>query len=652
MVDKENLVVGGNAGVSIFFDSKDNFWVGTGNGLCKLDEKTGEVDRIFLRKADSSYVGQNIISNILEDAMGRIWVGLFQFGGLYLLDTENKVGREYIGGVDLSELYLDKSGLVWAGTPDGLYYYDEQTDSFTRFFNPLLNGGIPEVASIVEDDEQHLWVSSSIGLIRINPSRDELSIFDRDMGVGSYNFYWSSAYRDKEGKVYIGNDEGYFVIDPKLLSETLKAPEIRLSGFSLGDEKIIPGENSLLKQEIDKTEEILLGYDQNIFSFDFATIDYNDPENNRMIYYLENYDNNWKLANSENKAYYFNVPPGNYTFHIKGSKGVGPWTHKEISIVISPPWWQTWWAYTIYAILLALAVFGFDRFMRQRLIRIERERSREKELEQAREIEKAYTELKNTQAQLIQSEKMASLGELTAGIAHEIQNPLNFVNNFSEVSRELLTEMREELEKGDLKEAKEISTDIEKNLEKISYHGERASDIVKGMLQHSRSVGASKESTDINKLADEYFRLAYHGLRAKDKSFNAKMDTSFEEKLDKVKVIPQEMGRVILNLITNAFYVVNEKGKSGLDDYEPTVLVGTRMNENHVEVFVRDNGNGIPKQVLGKIFQPFFTTKPTGRGTGLGLSLSYDIVKAHGGELLVDTKEGEGTTFTIRIPKS
>ncbi len=265
-------------------------------------------------------------------------------------------------------------------------------------------------------------------------------------------------------------------------------------------------------------------------------------------------------------------------------------------------------------------------------------------------IENAYSELKNTQSQLIQSEKMASLGELTAGIAHEIQNPLNFVNNFSEVSNELIDEMTEEIEKGDLKEAKVIANDVKQNLEKILHHGKRADEIVKGMLQHSRTSSGVKEPTDINALADEYLRLAYHGLRAKDNSFNATMKTEFDETIGKINIIPQDIGRVILNLITNAFYAVTEKKKLNPNEYEPTVSINTKKTGNRVLISVKDNGNGIPKKVLDKIFQPFFTTKPTGQGTGLGLSLSYDIVKAHGGEIKVESKAGEGSEFLIKLP--
>ena len=270
-------------------------------------------------------------------------------------------------------------------------------------------------------------------------------------------------------------------------------------------------------------------------------------------------------------------------------------------------------------------------------------------------LETTLSNLKSTQSQLIQSEKMASLGELTAGIAHEIQNPLNFVNNFSEVNKELVDELQQELKAGKIDDAIEISNDIKVNEEKINHHGKRADAIVKGMLQHSSSGSGKKEPTDINALADEYLRLAYHGLRAKDKSFNATMKTDYDATIGNINIIPQDIGRVILNLISNAFYVVNEKSKQNFAGYEPTVTITTASGQppsggRSIVIKVSDNGGGIPQKVLDKIFQPFFTTKPTGQGTGLGLSLSYDIVKAHGGELQVKTMEGEGSEFIISLP--
>jgi two-component system NtrC family sensor kinase len=281
--------------------------------------------------------------------------------------------------------------------------------------------------------------------------------------------------------------------------------------------------------------------------------------------------------------------------------------------------------------------------------------------QQKEKVENTLTELKSTQYQLIQSEKMASLGELTAGIAHEIQNPLNFVNNFSEVNTELIAEMKDELKAGNKEDAIAIANDIADNEQKINHHGKRADAIVQGMLQHSRSSSGVKEPTDINALADEYLRLAYHGLKAKDKSFNATMKTDFDESIGNINIIPQDIGRVLLNLYSNAFYAVTEKKKQQSENYEPTVTLTTKRSSSlptlregrgEVEIKVKDNGNGIPQNVLDKIFQPFFTTKPTGQGTGLGLSLSYDIIKAHGGEIKVETKEGEGTAFTIILPFS
>ena len=271
-------------------------------------------------------------------------------------------------------------------------------------------------------------------------------------------------------------------------------------------------------------------------------------------------------------------------------------------------------------------------------------------------LQKSMDELKAAQAQLVHAEKMASLGELTAGIAHEIQNPLNFVNNFSEVSGDLIQELLEELIKGDTEEVNAIAKDLLQNLQKINHHGKRASFIVKGMLEHSRTSSGEKTPTDINILTEEFLKLSYHGFRAKDKSFNADLKTDFDTNLPLVSVVSQDVGRVILNLINNAFYAVDQRTKTlkGLDNqenYNPIVKVRTKTLENFIEISVKDNGNGIPKSIKDKIFQPFFTTKPTGEGTGLGLSLSYDIItKGHGGTLEVNTKEGEGTEFIIQLP--
>ncbi|WP_373395722.1 ATP-binding protein [Algoriphagus halophilus] len=271
-------------------------------------------------------------------------------------------------------------------------------------------------------------------------------------------------------------------------------------------------------------------------------------------------------------------------------------------------------------------------------------------IEEKLRLERTLKDLQATQAQLIQSEKMASLGELTAGIAHEIQNPLNFVNNFSEVSSEMLEELIEEIENGDLEEVRAISEDIKENLHKINHHGKRADSIVKSMLDHSRSSSGEKSLTDLNALADEFLRLSYHGIRAKDKSFNSEFKLELDPELPKVNIIAKDVGRVILNLVNNAFYAVNEKAKASNGTYQPEVVLTSKKIFYGIELSVKDNGNGIPESAKEKIFQPFFTTKPTGSGTGLGLSLSYDIVKAHGGDFRVQSAVGEGTEMTLFLP--
>ncbi|MBD0276623.1 MAG: GHKL domain-containing protein [Flavisolibacter sp.] len=277
---------------------------------------------------------------------------------------------------------------------------------------------------------------------------------------------------------------------------------------------------------------------------------------------------------------------------------------------------------------------------------------RTQELKQAnKQLLAAVQNLEETQTQLIQREKMASLGELTAGIAHEIKNPLNFINNFSDINTELIAELKQEISKGNTEAVKAIAENLEENEQKINQHGKRADSIVKGMLQHSRVSTGQKEPVDMNALVDEYLRLSYHGMRARDKSFNTQLQTDFDGSIGKVAVMPQEIGRVLINLFSNAFYAVQQKKQHLNGMFEPLVSVSTRKAGNKVEISIRDNGTGIPQKIKDKIFQPFFTTKPTGEGTGLGLSLSYDIItNVHGGELKVNTKEGEYTEFVVQLP--
>jgi len=382
---------------------------------------------------------------------------------------------------------------------------------------------------------------------------------------------------------------------------------------------------------------------------------YGDPL--EFTYFMKGLSEAWSMPTGNSHTHFQYLPPGQYTFYVKAKNRSGIWGPEvTMQIVIQPPWWLNGWAYLLYGLGAAALIVSYTRWrtgvIRKRNSILEQQvKTRTGEYLEARDrAERSLKELKSAQAQLIQSEKMASLGELTAGIAHEIQNPLNFVNNFSEVNAELSQEMAEALNKGDLDEARQLAADIRSNQEKIRDHGKRAGSIVKSMLEHSRASSGQKEPTAVNAICDEYLRLAFHGMRAKDKTFNVKIETAFDPETGSIEMVPRDIGRVLLNLFNNAFYAVHERAKSESPAYQPTVSVKKHRQEGRINISISDNGPGIPENIREKIFQPFFTTKPTGQGTGLGLSLSYDIVKAHGGELSVETAEGGGATFTVLLP--
>jgi signal transduction histidine kinase len=508
------------------------------------------------------------------------------------------------------------------------------------------------VLGILEDLENHLWVSSYSGIFRLDLIKNQTILYGPEFGVHTDSAGdFPSSYRDGQGSLYFGNASGFYVIHPDEIKIDSSAPKVIITDFQIGEKSIKPAPNGILTIPIEETTKISLPYNENTFSIQFAGLSFRNPDQNHHLYMLENFDQGWIEGGSEKVAHYYKVPAGSYIFHVRATNSDGVWGERYLKITILPPWWRTWWAYSIYGALLAMGIFAFDRIQRNRIIRREQERTRLKEIEHGREIEKAYRDLKTTQTQLVQSEKMASLGELTAGIAHEIQNPLNFVNNFSEINKELLKEMNDELAEGNVKAAMAIANTINQNEEKINHHGRRADSIVKSMLQHSRVAPGQKEPTDINALADEYLRLSYHGLRAKDKSFTAKVETSFDQNLPKITVVAQDIGRVMLNLFTNAFYSVMSKKKATKGDFQPTIFVGTSTRNGQLEIKVKDNGVGIPPDILEKIFNPFFTTKPGGEGTGLGLSLSYDIItKGHNGRIEVNTREGEFAEFIVHLP--
>jgi signal transduction histidine kinase/ligand-binding sensor domain-containing protein len=680
-----------------FYDHEENLWLSSSKGVYKFNPDKNRMWNID----ESSGLISNTVWFLVPDQKGKIWIGTGS--GLNVIDPkENTIvslGKEDgLTSNYSSMVFKNKMEEMIIGGDKGFSIINQQRNLITNVSSK--EGLIPEGLYDMTELNGRIHIGSENGLIIVDrPSASEtgkawrFTNYNKSEGFTSNDYNQGAAFPTSGGKVWWAASPVLSVIlqDPIIDSVVPKAYITGInimdqhpdfldlkqinSQLSVGDtiwnsertrysiKDKFPIDSSYLAQNNISWDSLSpafhmpiglkMPYNQNSFNFTFTNLDIKGRDKIVYRYILDGAELEWSETSSrfESKNYY-NIQPGKYTFKVSSRGFNSVWSKPaELSFTIAPPWWETWWAYSIYSILFIAGVLIADRFQKQRLIRIERGKAQIRELAQAKEIEKAYTELKSTQSQLIQSEKMASLGELTAGIAHEIQNPLNFVNNFSEVSNELIDEMNEELDKGDIEEAKAIAADIKQNLEKINHHGKRADAIVKGMLQHSRSSTGTKEPANINALADEYLRLAYHGLRAKDKSFNASMKTDFDESIGNINIIPQDIGRVILNLITNAFYAVTEKKQQLSVGYEPTVSVNTKRSNGKVEIIVADNGNGIPQKVIDKIFQPFFTTKPSGQGTGLGLSMSYEIVtKGHGGELKVETKEGEGSVFTIVLP--
>ena len=653
--------------LSYFKDSRKNEWLCTTDGLYGKKPDSPQFERYDLSKVDASDAGSNQVTGAYESKKNGLW--LTTNNGLFLYDySTGKIQRhgydkkwgDIFVTQDVNSFYEDPRGIAWVGTwQGGLSRYDLQTKKIKTYTR---DDGLPSMSiqSILADQKNNsLWLSTFDGLSRFDLKTEQFNNYSIADGIQGQLFADGSRLMTSTGLFAFGGSNGVTIFDPDEVNKNSIPPKVFLTDLKLFNKSIIPGDKSILKKPIDETDQITLGHSQNNLSIEFIAIQYSNPSKNRYSYKLENYDNEWRDVGNQQIAFYPNLPPGEYTFRVKASNDKGVWNEQgaTLKIIINPPWWKTIWAYVLYAIIALLAGFAIDRYLRRRLVQMERERNRARELEQAKEIQKAYYKLeqthealKATQSQLIYSEKMASLGQLTAGIAHEIQNPLNFVNNFSEVNKERIAEMKAEIDKGNYSEVKLIASDIEQNEEKINHHGKRADAIVKGMLQHSRTSSGQTEMTDINALADEYLRLAYHGLRAKDKSFNAEIKTDFDSSVGKINAVPQDIGRVLLNLFNNALYAVNERAKLLADSYQPLVSVKTKRLGDHIQIIVEDNGNGIPQQILDKIFQPFFTTKPTGEGTGLGLSLAYDIVKAHGGDIKVETKEGEGSEFAIKLP--
>ena len=652
---------------TFYTDKQQNFWLGSSRGLYKRSKGASSFKLYESSLLPGSNLTSNEINGILESRYNGLWLrsnnGLFFYD--YATDKIERHGFDKITGdvffsQDVNAIYEDSDSVLWVGTwQGGLGKYNVRT---RKIKNYTTENGLPSMSiqSILGDEESGtLWMGSFDGLIRFDKKTEQSISFSIADGIQSQLFADGSAVRTSKGYFVFGGSNGITIFKPGDIAKNSIPPKVILTDLKLFNKSVTPGEKSILQKPINETKEITLAYDQNNLTIDFLALHYGNPAKNKYAYRLANFENAWRDAGGQHSAYYNKLPPGKYEFTVKAANNNGVWNEAgvSLSITILPPWWMTYWAYAAYFLALIALVFAGDRYFRHRLIQKERARNQARELEQAKEIDKAYRSLteaheslKSTQNQLIQAEKMASLGELTAGIAHEIQNPLNFVNNFAEVNNELLGEMNEEIDKGNIGNAKEVAKNVVLNNQKINEHGKRADSIVKSMLQHSQSSRGIKEQTDINSLCDEYLRLAYHGYRAKEKSFQAKLVMDFDKALPSTSINRQEIGRVLLNLYNNSFFALGEKRKLVNGSFEPVITVSTRALQNGIEISIADNGPGIPEKAIGKIFQPFFTTKPTGQGTGLGLSLSYDIIKSHSGELKAANKAGEGATFTVFLP--
>ena len=685
-------------------DSAGNLWFGTDTGVNRYD------GRSFVQFTEEEGLINNRIYSVLEDREGYLWFGTEK--GVSRFDGQTFVHFTEAEGLPnniVGDLLLDKNGNIWFGTDGGASRYDGET--FTHFTEASgLSNNL--VYSLREDSAGNIWFGTDDGLNRYDGK--SIVHFTEAEGLTSDLVY--SMTEDREGNFWFGTEDGVNQFENTGYAAAQTPPTVYLRQLDINDTfmdfrnlsedmgKDISFDS--LKEFENYPMGLSVPYNKNDLSFHFAAIDWAAPNKIRYSYRMLGLDDRWSPPSTETVAGYRRMPIGMYTFQVRSIGESGNWGDAfSYTFTVRPPWWQTWWAYGFYAFLFIVGLVFADRFQRRRVEQKEREKAREKELEQAKEIEKAYnnlevahkdleqahTNLKSAQDQLVQQEKLASLGQLTAGIAHEIKNPLNFVNNFSEVSLEMVDEVMEEVKRGmggktqasqdeksfdghreqserkgeEGKEKKsegddenevdralvlEILNDIKINLTKIHEHGSRADSIVKSMLLHSRGGEGKLEPTPLNPLVKEYVNLAFHGMRASKEPFDVDLDFQLDDTIGEIPLIAEDFSRVILNLSNNGFDAMREKRARGEASYKPKLTVRTSRNADKVTIEIEDNGPGIPDDIKDKILQPFFTTKKGTQGTGLGLSITNDIIKAHGGILEIRSVENQ-SIMIIKLTK-
>ncbi len=647
---------------ALLCDETGALWAGTyGGGLNRMNRASGEFDRF--RKSDS---GQGSLSSDVVTSLagsgGTIWIGTYG-GGLCHYDNggmtcymNDPTDHSSLSNNFVNCLATDNTGQLWVGTyGGGLNVIEKNSERFYRFTE---RNGLPNnvVNGIITDNEGILWLSTNKGICRFTPASGEttsaLQLRSYDARDGAQDKYNEGAFmKSRGGKLYFGGADGYNALLPEQITDNPYLPPVVITRFYLFEKP------HRMDTMITSKQRVVLKHYQNFFSFEFAALNYLFPEKNQYAYMMEGVDRDWNYSGSRRYAAYTNIDPGSYTFFIKASNNDGIWNESgtALQITILPPFWKTWWFTILVSLALALAILMYIRIRtraltRQNVLLENTVSQRTSELQDKNhELSDALANLKNAQQQLVQNEKMASLGRLTAGIAHEIKNPLNFVNNFSSVSADMIKDLDEKTSR---EEYMEFLETIKQNLDKISHHGKRADSIIQSMLLHTRTGELHKEPADINKLVDDVIHLAVTSFRANESSFICDIRTDYARDLPKVPVIPQEISRVVLNIIDNALFATQSRWKNEGEEFRPALEVHTRKSSGHAEIVIRDNGAGIPADQVGQLFEPFFTTKPAGIGTGLGLSMSYDMVKAHGGNITVKSSPREHTEFIISLPLS
>jgi len=654
-------------------------WVGSMGGLDIFNTITKEFTRVDITIEDEEF--DPAVLSLFEDENNTLWFGS-SFGlmrydsteGTSLVSFYDPSDPSTISGNEIESVHgrTRDPGVLWlAPFNRGLNRYDIETGVATHY---TTEHGLPNntVYGILEDDKGTLWLSTNAGISNFDPDTETFRNYGLGDGLNTLEFNQGAYAIGRGGVLYFGSAKGVTSFIPGELHINEIPPQMAITDFRLFNESVSMGPGSPLTGPLHKITDITLRHHQNEIGFEFVAFHFANPAKNRYAYKLDGYDPDWVEAGSQRLATYTNVDPGSYRFRVKASNAYGVWNNQDTSIQLTvlSPWWRTWWAYGFYLILFVAGVFTINRFQRQRILRKERDEAREKELKQAKEIEKAYRnlevahkDLKAAQDQLVQQEKLASLGQLTAGIAHEIKNPLNFVNNFSDVSLEMIDEALEELatlktqdiasQKVTLAETEAILADIKANLAKIYEHGSRADGIVKSMLMHSRGGDGKMEPTPINPLIKEYVNLAFHGMRAGKDAINVDIDLQLDESIGDVPLIAEDFSRVILNIVNNGFDAMRSKltedgGPGTGKKYHPKLTVRTKSESGKVHIEIKDNGPGIPEDIKDNILQPFFTTKKGTQGTGLGLSITHDIIKAHGG--ILEIRSGKsGTIMVIKL---